>query len=310
MTPQLGYLAVIFSSVCFGFLGYFGKVGYQLGFTPLTLQIARFWLATLMLWLVALPRGLARYRVGRRELVSLAAQGVGYAMTALGYFSALRYLSASLVAIIFYIHPVITTLAAAGIFGERITRTKISALLLAVVGTALVSNPQALLSGSLSWMGLAWVMVSSCSYSAFTLLGQKTTAGRDPLMVTTYAMTFCGLFLALFHPPLYLIDGSMTLPMWGIALGISFICSVLAILFYIVGVSIIGASRTSIVAAAEPLSGLIVSAILLGERLGGWQWLGMALILLAVGVLQTNESKGQSATARRIPTARSRDAKD
>lgn len=297
MTPQLGYLAVIFSSACFGFLGYFGKVGYQLGYTPLTLQIARFLLAALMLWVVALPRGLARYRVGRRELISLAAQGVGYAMTALGYFSALRYLPASLVAIIFYIHPVITTLAAAGIFGEKITRAKIIALLLALVGTTLVSDPRALLSGSLSLVGLAWVLVSSCSYSTFTILGQKTTAGRDPLMVTTYSMTFCGLFLALFHPPLYMINGSLTLPMWGIALGISFICSVLAILFYVVGVSIIGASRTSIVAAAEPLSGLIVSAILLGERLGGWQWLGMAMILLAVGALQAGkEPKSQSPT--------------
>lgn len=297
MTTQLGYLAVIFSSACFGFLGYFGKVGYQLGYTPLTLQIARFLLAALMLWMVALPRGLARYRVGRRELISLAAQGVGYAMTALGYFSALRYLPASLVAIIFYIHPVITTLAAAGIFGEKITRAKIIALLLALVGTTLVSDPRALLSGSLSLVGLAWVLVSSCSYSTFTILGQKTTAGRDPLMVTTYSMTFCGLFLALFHPPLYMINGSLTLLMWGIALGISFICSVLAILFYVVGVSIIGASRTSIVAAAEPLSGLIVSALLLGERLGGWQWLGMALILLAVGALQAGkEPKGQSPT--------------
>lgn len=303
MTPQLGYLAVIFSSLCFGFLGYFGKVGYQLGYTPLTLQIARFLLAALMLWVVALSRGLSRYRVGQRELIGLAAQGIGYAMTALGYFSALRYLPASLVAIIFYIHPVITTLAAAGIFGEKITRVKVAALALAIVGTTLVSDPRAIIGGSLSLIGLAWVMVSSCSYSTFTILGQKTTTGRDPLMVTTYSMTFCGLFLALFHFPLFMVDGSLTLPMWGIALGISFICSVLAILFYVVGVSIIGASRTSIVAAAEPLSGLIVSAILLSERLGCWQWLGMALILLAVGVLQTNESKGQSPTAKASTTS-------
>ncbi|MGE5654785.1 MAG: DMT family transporter [Bacillota bacterium] len=153
MTTRLGYMAVIFSSACFGFLGYFGKVGYQLGFTPLTLQIARFLLAALMLWIVALPRGLSRYQVGRRELMTLALQGIGYAMTALGYFSALRYLPASLVAIIFYIHPIITTLAAAGIFGEKITRVKIASLLLAVVGTTLVSDPRALLGGTLSLAG-------------------------------------------------------------------------------------------------------------------------------------------------------------
>jgi drug/metabolite transporter (DMT)-like permease len=286
MQMRMGYLAVLFSSLCFGFLGYFGKVGYTMGYTPLTLLTARFVLAAVVLWAFALVKGGGGYRVTRQELPGLAAQGVGYAMTALGYFYALRYLSASLVAIIFYVHPVITTLAATVIFKEPLNRFKVGALVMAIAGTTLVSDPWAMRSGALAPAGLLWIAVAACSYSFFTILGQKTTNGRDSLVVTTYAITFCGLFLSLLNPPLYLFNGSMTVSMWWVAFGIGFISSVLAILFYVVGISIIGASRTSIVAAAEPLSGLVVAALLLGDRLAGWQWLGIALILVAVAVLQ------------------------
>ena len=290
MDKKLGYMAVLASSVCFGFLGYFGKIGYKLGYTPLSLLTVRFTLAAILLWIVAIVRGRHLYRAPRKDMLVLVAQGVAYACTALGFFNALRYLPASLASIIFYVHPILTIAAATFLFKERLTLPKCIAVMLAVLGTALISAPGGSGSG-FQLTGFLWITFGAASYSVFTLIGQKTTQAAEPFVVTTYSITFCALTLILLNPPLYMLDGSLSAPMWAVGVGIGFISSVLAILLYVVGIKAIGAARTSIVSAAEPVSAVILAALLLGERLVGPQWIGMFLILLAVGTLQFESPK-------------------
>jgi drug/metabolite transporter (DMT)-like permease len=285
MNKRLGYLAIMASSFCFGFLGFFGKVGYELGYTPLSLLTVRFALATGMLWALALVRGTSLYKVPLGTMPILVTQGVSYAGTALGFFYALSYWSASLAAIVFYLHPVLTITVATFLFKERFTRSKGAAVLLAVLGTALISSPG---SGAAGFhpLGFLWITFGAASYSLFTLIGQRTTRGMDSLTVTTYSITFCALTLVLLNPPLYMFNGSLTLPMWAVGLGVSFVSSVLAILLYVVGIKAIGAAKTSVASALEPLSAVLLASLLLGEKLLGLQWAGMALILLAVMALQ------------------------
>lgn len=289
MKTRMGYLAVIVSSFFFGFNGFFGKVGYELGYTPLMLLTVRFTVAALVMWGVAIVRGVKAYRSTSAALRWYVPQGIAYALTSLGFFNALRFMPAGLVGIFFYVHPLITMLFATLLFGERAGKKVLLAAFMAICGTALVSWSGGSLSASIP--GLMWIAFSACSYSAFTLIGQKTTADQDSTVVTTYSITFCALFLASLNPPLYMVNGSMTSLMWMVGLGIGIICSVLAILLYVVGIKAIGASRTAIVSAAEPLSGVLLASLLLAERLVFWQWMGMALIVAAVVSLERREDK-------------------
>lgn len=287
MKARMGYIAVIVSSFCFGFNGFFGKVGYELGYTPLRLLTVRFTVAALVMWGIALVRGAKAYKCTLAELRWYVPQGIAYALTALGFFNALKFMPAGLVGIFFYVHPLVTMLFASLLFGEKAGKKVLLAAFLAICGTALVSWSGGSLSASIP--GLMWIAFSACSYSAFTLIGQKTTANQDSTVVTTYSITFCAVFLASLNPPLYMMDGTLTSRMWLVGLGIGIVCSVLAILLYVVGIKAIGASRTAIVSAAEPLAGVLIASLLLAERLVFWQWMGMALIVVAVASLQESE---------------------
>ncbi|MDP3058610.1 MAG: DMT family transporter [bacterium] len=290
MTARKGILAILFSSLCFGFLGYFGKTGYALGYSPLKLLTVRFTLATLMLWIYAFSIGIKKYHIKREKLLILIPSGIAYALTSLGYFYALSYMPASYVSILFYIHPIITIVVATIVFREKITKEIFMAVLFAIVGTTLVSSAGAITVRNFSVVGLGWILVAATSYSIFTLLGQRTTATSDALVVTTYSVSFCALFLIILNPPLYMLDGSMTTAMWLIGLGISLISSVLAILFFVIGVRAVGATRTSIAASSEPLAGVIVAYILLGDRLALMQWVGVLLIVIAVSLLTITDT--------------------
>lgn len=301
MTARQGFWAVLLSSFCFGFLGYFGKMGYELGYTPLRLLTVRFVLASLMLWGFAAVRYKQRsknknqivktfeqsgYRISLNNVRWLVLQGLAYALTALGFFNALRNMPAGLAAVLFYVHPLLTILMASLIWREHVNKIVIQSAVFAVVGAALVSQSGGTASTTGNMAGLMWIAVAAFSYSAFTLIGQKTTTGLDSLVVTTYSISFCALFLALLNPPLYMLNGTLSSSMWLVGLGISFVSSVLAILLYVVGIKAVGASRTAIISAAEPLSAVLISALLLGERLITIQVLGIAVILLSVGNLQ------------------------
>lgn len=286
MKDRLGYLAVLVSSVGFGFNGYFGKVGYEIGYTPLSLLTIRFLLAALWMWGLAALRNRSGYRVDLRQGLWLALQGVAYGVTALGFFNALQYLPAGLVGVFFYVHPLLTMLVARLVWREAISSRLLVSAAVAFLGVGLVSQSgQTGIEGHFA-LGFIWIMISAASYSGFTLLGKTTTASRDSIAVTTYAITFCALFLCLLRPPVYLIDGTMTGPMWQIALGISLVSTVMAILLYVVGIKSIGASRTAVLSAFEPLSGVVLALWLLGERLVPLQWAGISLIILAVWNLE------------------------
>ena len=309
MTARQGFWAVLLSSFCFGFLGYFGKTGYALGYTPLTLLTVRFILASLMMWGFAIaarykqksknkkqkskrendmgvPIKSQSYKISLSETKWLALQGVAYALTALGIFNAYRYMPAGLVGVLFYVHPLLTILAMSLLWHERVTKTLIQSAGLAVVGAALVSQSATGANAAVSVVGLLWIALGAAAYCAFTLIGQKTTAGLDSLVVTTYSITFCALFLVMLNPPIYMLNGTISIEMWVVGLGISFVSSVVAILLYVVGIKAVGASRTAIISAAEPLSGVLLAALLLGEKLIAVQVLGIAVILVSVWNLQ------------------------
>lgn len=279
-SPLVGFLAVLLSSFLFGFNGYFGKLGFELGYTPLRLLTVRFTVAAAVMWGIMTWYGKNKGSITRPELGSLAVQGVAYALTALGFFKALEVMPAGLVAVLFYIHPLITMSVARIIWGERANKAMLGAVVLALLGTALVTWSDG--GRTIAPLGLLWIALSASSYAAFTLIGQKTTGKQDAIVVTTYSITFCALFLSLLNPPVYMLSGELTAAMWLVGLGIGIICTALAILLYVVGIKSIGASRTAILSAAEPLSAVLLAAVLLNERLFAWQYVGMALIVAAV----------------------------
>jgi len=226
------------------------------------------------------------YRISLNSAKWLAVQGVAYAFTALGIFNAYRFLPAGVVGVLFFVHPLLTILAAKLLWQEPITRRLGQSAVLAFLGAALVSQTTGSSGTAGSLVGLLWIASSAAAYSIFTLIGQRTTSGLDSTVVTTYAITFCAMFLSLLNPPVYMLTGVLTPAMWLVGLGISFVASVLAILLYVVGIKAVGASRTAVLSAAEPLSGVIVAALLLGERMISIQWLGVLVILASVWNLQ------------------------
>lgn len=279
-----GYLLVVISSLGFGTAGVWAKWGYQAGFTPDRLLALRFGIASVLMWLIVFVRYRKLPWPGTKGAISLILQGsVAYALTAACLFQAFRLLPAGLAVMLFYLHPVVTTVLATWLFKEHTSKAQIVALVTAVTGTGLLAGGA--FSGNLSLLGVAFALLASLAYSGFTLAGQATKHLGSPLVTCAYTITACFGSLAIWAHPSWHWLVTLSGRQWGIGFGVALLCTVVAILLFLAGVSIIGASQTAIVAALEPASGVLFSMLFLGERLDPWQVMGIACILGSVTIL-------------------------
>lgn len=281
-----GALLILLSAACFGVMPLFGRLAYAAGADAQAILLLRFviaagCLAVLMAW------RRERWPRGRLALGLLAMGAIGYAGQAFSYFTALRYASASLTALLLYTFPVIVTLIAAVWLDEPLTRRKVVALLLACGGLALTVGDA--LSGSP--IGIAFGLGAALIYSVYIAVGSRLTpqAGALPssaVVMLGGALTF-GAVSAVATPA-----WPQTAAGWLAVAAIGVLCSVVAALAFFAGLARVGASEAAMLSTFEPVVTVVLAAWLLGERLSASQWIGGAVIIAAVLLLAKSPSTG------------------
>lgn len=271
----VGGAFIVLTSLQFGAVVVLGELVTGSGLPVPSLLAIRFAIAAGVLAVVvaALRYPLA---AAQGEGWRLAVLGIaGYALEAALFFAALRHGSPSVVTLLFFTYPVwvsvLAVLTGKGFPGRLLG----GALLAAVSGAAVV----VLSSGGVTIDGIG-VLLALGSALAFSLY----LAGADAVLKHTNSLTgamwvsaAAGGGLAIYA----LVSGSgewPRAPEWGrlVAMGV-FTSGAFIALF--AGLRRLGAVRTSIVAASEPLAAAALAAIFLGERIRAGTVLGGALIL-------------------------------
>ena len=276
---RVGIFQVLLSGFCFGFLGVLGKSAYQKGLTPGELLSLRFTIGGVLLALGYAVRNPERLRLTRRQLASCAWLGVlGYAVFSSCFFQALTGLSVSLTVLLLYTYPVMVALGAWMLFGERMAKGRWSALPIVMVGLVLlvwgdmqVSKPVSLMFG----------IASAVFYSAYILASSRWLKGVDAGAAAVYIQLSAGLALGAVHLRNPERVGEILVVAWPTLLAIALVCSVAAMSLFLAGLQKLKSWEVSILSTAEPVTGIGLAVLLMGERLTAMQGAGAALVLAA-----------------------------
>ncbi len=276
-TRKLGILQIGLSGMLFGFLGVFGKRLFESGVTPGELLGLRFSISALLLWPVIVFAFPDQWRLKKKEILACAALGAsGYAVFSFCFFIALRGLSASLAVLLLYTYPVIVTAAAWALWGDAIPKSKWPALPLTMIGIVL------LVWGEFSmtqFIGLFAGIASAVLYSAYILASSRLIKHIHPLISLTYILTAAGVLLSMIH----LRDAARVTGLiahhWPVIAGITGLSTVGAMSLFLAGLQKLKPWEVSLLSTLEPVTGVALATLLLGERLSWVQALG------AVGVL-------------------------
>ena len=282
MRRWTGILLVVVSAAAFGSLGILGRYAYADGLDAVTLLFLRFAIASLLMVLLLLAR---RERLPRRaDLLRLVGMGaLGYVGQSYCYLTAVRYASPGLVALLLYLYPVIVALLSVAFLHERLTRLKLVALGLALLGTALTVSPE---GGQLA--GILLALAAAGIYSVYIVVGtgvmRRVTATQSSTVIFASAGATFGLLTAAGGP-----HWPHSAAGWFTILLIVLVPTLIAVVAFLAGLARVGPTNASMLSTLEPVVTVLLAAGLLGERLQPLSLLGGVLILAAVLILARQE---------------------
>lgn len=194
-----------------------------------------------------------------------------------------RYTSASDASLIIGISPAVVSILAVWI-GEPLTKNRLAGLALGFIGVTIIATLSPNTSVLDRLLGDVLVIGGVLSHALYTVLLKKFMKKTEisPLRTITW-LSFFGLvmmvpFAAMETPWKY---------SWSYAAGLDIVylavfSTVIGYLFYVHGVKMIGAGKSSVFVSLVPVFGLIFSVLLLGEQISHWHILSFALVFIGV----------------------------
>jgi drug/metabolite transporter (DMT)-like permease len=293
-----GTLAAVVAATLFGMLGPLARFGADNGVTGVAFTAWRAILGVTFLAVLIVARGSARSslaavrRLSRGGHLALATAALMGVTLNVSMFTAFGLVPIALALMLFYLYPAGVVVVDLALGHERMTPSRLAALLLSLGGVVLVlfggmGAPSGMAPSALGiLLGLAaaasqvvFVSVSRGGYSAVPADGATlvilatTVVGASVIAIATGQL-----------------DGLLTpmraLEPWGALLVAGVLSAGVSSLLFLTAIRTIGGTRTGILMLLEPVVGVVLAAAWLGEALLPVQLAGGALVLAGALVLQ------------------------
>ena len=304
----IGTLSAIVGAALFGMLGPLARFGAEAGVPGVAFTAWRAILGAASLAVLIVIRGSAGSSLasvrglstrGRLSLATAAVMGVALNVS---MFTAFGLVPIALALMLFYTYPAGVVVADVLLGHERITRPRVAALLLSSAGVILVLAGGMGGSGDMpiAPLGIALALCAAVSQVVFMTVsrsGYRAVPADAATLVLLVASVIGASAIAILTgqaagltAPLHSLDPWPYLLVAGIA------CAGVSSLLFLTAIRRIGGTRTGILMLLEPVVGVMLAGILLGEAMGPTQAFGGALVLAGALVLQLRSDPQLEAT--------------
>lgn len=271
----LGSTYGILSAVGFGTVPILALFAYDGGINVFTLLFLRFTLASILLFIyIFLTRN--KIVLNKKQMLNIFIMGgVFYSIFSFCYFSAIRFIPASLAVLIFYTYPFITAAISSFILNMKLTKKVIGAIIVSFIGLIFVLGK---MEGDIVVIGLLFAIGAAVFYSVYTLFGDHIL--KDVPLLTTIAMVclfaaFSFLIVGLLSNNVqFTFNNSTWLPVIGIS-----VVSMLGFLAFFQGIKMTNPTSISVLSMIEPVVTIILSIIFFDDILNYFQIFGAILVL-------------------------------
>lgn len=283
-------LFILIASISYGSLGIIAKFAYAEGVNPQMLALFQMGFGLLFFMFLKPKKIIGFFALPKKNIFLLSFGGFMSALTAYFYYRSLGTLSAS-IAIIMLFQFVWIGLVLELIHKKRLpNKVEVLSVLLCYVGTILSvgMNGQ---NGEMQLGGLIFGFISGAAFAVYIFFSSTLCLEEESDMRAFWiiASAFVGIFV--------LTAVNLSFENFAVTLKWGAICGLLGVLvpFYIYAVFSprIGAAATSLIGSAELPSALILSVLLLGEKLGSLQIMGSLLVIFAVLIVFIAEAKAK-----------------
>ena len=261
----------------FGTIGLFVK---NIGFPSSFISFARALTGSIFIALFMLfsGHGLDKKSV-LKNLKLLIPSGIAMAFNWICLFEAYRFTGVAVGTLCYYMAPVIVVILSPVFLKEKLTAINVTSVLAAVVGAVLISG---VVSGSAkSAKGILLGLAAAALYSTVVMIN-KFVKNLSPIETTfvqlsTAAVTMIPYILLTEDITTFVFDRRSVI----FTLIVGVFHTGIVYMIYFSSVQKIPAQTTAVFSYIDPVTAIILSAVVLGERLDAVQLIGTFLILAA-----------------------------
>jgi probable blue pigment (indigoidine) exporter len=197
-------------------------------------------------------------------------------------FKAIAIIDVPTAVLSYFTYPLLTGLAASLAGFDRLRWQGVLCAAVAFLGLAIMIGAH---PAGLAVVGIVYALGAACCRTTMLLVTRACLVGADARVMTWYSLiSSMALFIGV-SAATQTWNAPQTDMGWLALVGVS-VTSTAAILFVFISTLRIGPFRTALIMNLEPLSAMVLSAILLGEVITPLQWLGSAIMLAALVAFQ------------------------
>jgi len=289
-----GVLYALGAGVALGTLGPLSNVAYAAGMGSSTFAAMRAGIGALVLVLSIAwtRRPMPAIRpLSTRDRGLLALTAIAQASLSLSLFAAYHAMTVALVLAAYFCYPLIVAGLSIALGRERLTPTRAAGLVIALGGLLAVILGNGGAGGGVSAIGLGLAALAALCQATYLVVSRRGYSRMPSDQASTVILSGAAAILWLVALP---IDGGLT----GVTSWMGSMSAWLAVLFAgIVGAAIakvymlravrrVGGTRASVLMLSEPLTGVVLAAVLLGQGVSLQQALGGMGVLVGAVLAQ------------------------
>jgi len=295
--PARGYLCIAAAALSWGIAASLGRAaftgrllpaGQALRIDPLILSQSRTTFSFLVLFLLlVVRRGWKQLRLPPADFGRIVLLGVlGVAASNYFYYLAIQKTNVATAIILQYTAPTLVLLYMVARGRQKATLRRVSAVALAVVGSALAIGVVGAGGFRLNPVGVIAAMLAAVSFSFYNIAGHNILARYDRWIVLLYTTFSAGAFWLVVNPPWKVAAAHYSGLAWGFLLVFAVVSVLAPFSLYFAGLQQLEPTRAIVVSCLEPVFSIIIAAIALGEGMRPGQVLGIVVVLAAIVLVQ------------------------
>lgn len=277
-----GILFTILSAIIFGFTPALANITYKLGNNSLSMTFFRNLLAIPILFFILKHKKIS-LRTEKKEVKNIFILSlIGVALTTALLYSSYSYIGVGAATTLHFMYPIFVAVTCKLFFKESLGKSKVLALIISLLGVVLFMDMK---NGS-NILGALMALISGITYAFYIVYLEKQELVKiNPYKLSFYIVSFTSVEMIIGNILGRYIRFNLSLKVYVLMIIISLLTSVVAIILFQLGVSIIGATSAAIFSLFEPITSIISGLLLFNETLSIKKVLGCIVIFIAVSYL-------------------------
>ncbi|WP_396217345.1 EamA family transporter [Flavobacterium sp.] len=288
-----GVFLVALGATSYGMLATFVKLAYKDGFTTAEVTSSQFIYGILGVLLINLFQKIVNkekaQKASSKNIFQLMIAGTSLGMTSVFYYLCVKYIDVS-IAIVLLMQTVWMGVLLEWILDKkRPSNQKIISVVIVLFGTFLATKLYEF-TIQLDWRGIFWGILAAASFTTTMFTANKVALEISSAQRSLYMLL--GGAIIVFAFSAFTQVGSLNIEIFkNYGLFLALFGTIIPPILLNAGFPKTGLGLGSIVASLELPVSVLMAFLILNEKVVFWQWSGIALIILAIVIMNLNFSK-------------------